>query len=89
MLFLLTSRVFLHIITGQRGVAKFGIALGSGPRGLGFESRHSDQIKKSTQRVDFFIWLGSLLHITVQFLVISILYAEGLIPYCIQEVSHD
>ena len=26
-----------------RGVAKFGIALGSGPRGLGFESRHSDQ----------------------------------------------
>ncbi len=28
---------------GFRGVAKFGIALGSGPRGLGFESRHSDQ----------------------------------------------
>ena len=28
----------------NRGVAKFGIALGSGPRGLGFESRHSDQI---------------------------------------------
>ena len=27
----------------NRGVAKFGIALGSGPRGLGFESRHSDQ----------------------------------------------
>ena len=26
-----------------RGVAKFGIALGSGPRGRGFESRHSDQ----------------------------------------------
>ena len=25
------------------GVAKFGIALGSGPRGRGFESRHSDQ----------------------------------------------
>lgn len=25
-----------------RGVAKFGIALGSGPRGLEFESRHSD-----------------------------------------------
>ena len=24
-------------------MAKFGIALGSGPRGLGFESRHSDQ----------------------------------------------
>ena len=26
-----------------RGMAKFGIALGSGPRGLGFESRYSDQ----------------------------------------------
>ncbi len=26
-----------------RGVAKLGIALGSGPRDLGFESRHSDQ----------------------------------------------
>ena len=25
-----------------RGVAKLGIALGSGPRGPGFESRHSD-----------------------------------------------
>ena len=25
-------------------MAKFGIALGSGPRGLGFESRYSDQI---------------------------------------------
>ena len=24
-------------------MAKFGIALGSGPRGRGFESRHSDQ----------------------------------------------
>ena len=29
----------------QRGVAKFGIALGSGPRGHGFKSRHSDQQK--------------------------------------------
>ena len=28
-----------------RGVAKFGIALGSGPRGLEFESRHSDHWK--------------------------------------------
>ena len=28
-----------------RGVAKFGIALGSGPRGRGFESRHSDHRK--------------------------------------------
>ena len=28
-----------------RGMAKFGIALGSGPRGLGFESRYSDHRK--------------------------------------------
>ena len=34
-------------------MAKFGIALGSGPRGLGFESRCSDQIIKSTQWVGF------------------------------------
>ena len=26
-------------------MAKFGIALGSGPRDLGFESRHFDQIR--------------------------------------------
>ena len=26
----------------HRGVAKFGIALASGARGLGFKSRHSD-----------------------------------------------
>ena len=45
-------------------MAKFGIALGSGPRGLGFESRHSDQIRlKSSDfsRIflrfqDFFRW---------------------------------
>ena len=42
-------------ISRYRGVAKFGIALGSGPRGLGFESRHSDQIRKSTRWVDFLI----------------------------------
>ena len=29
-----------------RGVAKFGIALGSGPRGPGFESRHSDHRRR-------------------------------------------
>ena len=38
-------------------MAKFGIALGSGPRGLGFESRYSDQIRKLTQRVGFLIWM--------------------------------
>ncbi len=32
-----------NIIYVSRGVAKLGIALGSGPRGRGFESRHSDQ----------------------------------------------
>ena len=35
--------LILYNISSYRGVAKFGIALGSGPRGLGFESRHSDQ----------------------------------------------
>ena len=39
-------------------MAKFGIALGSGPRGLGFESRHSDQTRKSTHRVGFLGWMG-------------------------------
>ncbi len=33
------------------GVAQFGRALGSGPRGHGFKSRHSDQIKKSGKPV--------------------------------------
>lgn len=32
-----------------RGVAKLGIALGSGPRGPGFESRRSDHFGKSPQ----------------------------------------
>ena len=30
-----------------RGVAKFGIALGSGPRGPGFKSPHSDHDSKT------------------------------------------
>ena len=34
-------------------MAKFGIALGSGPRGLGFESRYSDQKEKTTDKVVF------------------------------------
>ena len=34
-----------NIILKNRGMAKFGIALGSGPRGLGFESRYSDHEK--------------------------------------------
>ena len=34
-------------------MAKFGIALGSGPRGLGFESRYSDQRKKSCDAMRF------------------------------------
>ena len=41
----LTGGKFLDIILRHRGVAKFGIALGSGPRDLGFESRHFDQIR--------------------------------------------
>ena len=34
-------------------MAKFGIALGSGPRGLGFESRYSDHKKKSCAATGF------------------------------------
>ena len=34
-------------------MAKFGIALGSGPRGLGFESRYSDQRKKPCDATRF------------------------------------
>ena len=44
---LLTEPSLSIIICGHRGVAKFGIALGSGPRDLGFESRHFDQINAS------------------------------------------
>ena len=32
-----------HINIKRRDVAQFGSALGSGPRGRGFESRHLDQ----------------------------------------------
>ena len=32
-------------------MAKFGIALGSGPRGLGFESRYSDHRKQYRKRL--------------------------------------
>ena len=42
-------------------MAKFGIALGSGPRGPGFESRHSDQIKNPVTAkavAGFFILVG-------------------------------
>lgn len=38
------------------GVAQFGSALGSGPRGRGFESRHSDQKKETAKWRLFFIF---------------------------------
>ena len=40
----------------QRGVAQFGSAFGSGPKGRGFESRHFDTVK-SPQRQ----WLRAFL----------------------------
>ena len=48
-----------------RGVAKFGIALGSGPRGRGFESRHSDQnpqilVQEAQKSEDFFFFVALL-----------------------------
>ena len=55
----LTEPANFIIIVKLRGVAKFGIALGSGPRGLGFESRYSDQINalNSTEFGAFFLFL--------------------------------
>ncbi len=45
-----------------RGVAKFGIALGSGPRGLGFESPHSDhQSRKLSQLTAFYFFIFYLI----------------------------
>ena len=38
----------------RSNLSKFGIALGSGPRGLGFESRHSDQKTVITNVVTVF-----------------------------------
>ena len=40
----------VYIIIVKRGVAQFGSALGSGPRGREFESRHLDQKKQSRQK---------------------------------------
>ena len=43
------------------GVAKFGIALEWGSRGLEFESRHSDQKSRTVLTVlDFFVMTGVL-----------------------------
>ncbi len=40
----------ITLALAHRGVAKFGIALGSGPRGHGFKSRHSDH-KEATKKM--------------------------------------
>ena len=58
---LILSALSLIIISvAHRGVAKFGIALASGARGLGFKSRHSDHEKKreSFQLSLFFLSFG-------------------------------
>ena len=36
-------KYFCNTVSLVRGVAQFGSALGSGPRGREFKSRHSDQ----------------------------------------------
>ncbi len=64
-----------------RGVAKLGIALGSGPRGLGFESRHSDHRWVLIGLTDFLLRnckFYILLHRNVQLLSFGLLYAEAL-----------
>lgn len=48
-----------------RGVAQFGRALGSGPRGLEFKSPHSDQIGTSVTRSDFLFHKKSVTRFTV------------------------
>ena len=40
-------------------MAKFGIALGSGPRGLGFESRYSDQKEERVLMHPLFFLVGT------------------------------
>ena len=49
-------------------MAKFGIALGSGPRGLGFESRYSDQRKALERYVSgaFSYFLGTSAYISLR-----------------------
>ena len=49
-------------------MAKFGIALGSGPRGLGFESRYSDHRKALELYVSgaFSYFLGTSSYISVR-----------------------
>ena len=51
-------------------MAKLGIALGSGPRGLGFESRHSDHRKEYRKRLfcgTFFFIYGYFLNFSANF----------------------
>ena len=49
-------------------MAKFGIALGSGPRGLGFESRYSDHGKALEMYVSgaFSYFLGTSAYISLR-----------------------
>ena len=49
------------------GVAKFGIALEWGSRGLEFESQHSDQRKQVFDLLPFFVFRQSVLSQTVSF----------------------
>ena len=50
-----------------RGVAQFGSALGSGPRGRGFKSRHLDQSKRKRQYlVAFFILCDYFCNIKIE-----------------------
>ena len=52
---LLRWSVFIGAVL--RGVAQFGSALGSGPRGRGFKSRRLDQKKKKVVKTAFFFFL--------------------------------
>ncbi len=47
--YLTKNKMYDILIRSHRGVAQFGSALGSGPRGRGFESRHSDHKNRGEQ----------------------------------------
>ena len=50
-----------------RGVAQFGRVLGSGPRGRGFESRHSDHFRKLFKHWNNPLFKGFFLCLNINF----------------------
>ena len=55
------KRAFIYNTKVVRGVAQFGRALGSGPRGRRFKSSHSDQRQRPRKPSHKYLWLGLFL----------------------------